>query len=64
MQVCILTMTLAYLFYISTQYDCKFVTWNVRKVRQASKSTTGTFHRSLEITKWPRNTLPPRNKRL
>ena len=61
-QVCILTMilTLSFLY----KYDRELVKRNTREVRQAPKSTTGTLRRSLEITRWSVNTLPPRNIRL
>ena len=33
-------------------------------VAMASKSTMRTLHRILEITKWPKSTVPPRNMKL
>ena len=43
--------------HISTRYDRDLVKWNIREVRQASKSTMGTIRRRLEMTRW----LLPRN---
>ena len=59
-QVCILPMILTLSFYISTQYDQELVKWNIRQVRQASKSMTGTLRRSLEIRRCSLHTLPPK----
>ena len=55
-QVCTLTTTSALSFYISTRYDRELVKWNIREVKKASKSTTGTLQKSLEITRWSANT--------
>ena len=51
-------------FYMNTQYDGELVERNIREVRQASKSTVGTWCRSLEITRWSVNTLPARDIQL
>ena len=37
---------------------------NIREVRQALKSMTGTMHRRLEMMRWSVNTLLPRNMQL